>query len=213
MKLPIKGITALLFMLFPLYGCAQDVVPVVSNITCDYGGTKIIPSETAKALRTSSARSGNITINGGADMPDSLKVALQIASDVWSCYMPVGTSLSLDVVYEDVQDADINTEVSYLAPTNSSSETTYYPLCLYRKIFGETQADCPDAVIHINKNTNWSVGVGNGISPTSKNLSYALLTAIAKAIGFGASVQYDETKDNIIFPFQDGMSAFDKLIW
>ena len=146
-------------------------------------------------------------------MPDSLKVALQIASDVWSCYMPVGTSLSLDVVYEDVQDADIKTEVSYLAPTNSSSETTYYPLCLYRKIFGETQADCPDAVIHINKNTNWSVGVGNGISPTSKNLSYALLTAIAKAIGFGASVQYDETKDNIIFPFQDGMSAFDKLIF
>lgn len=135
MKLPIKGVTALLFMLFPLYGYTQDVVPVVSNITCDYGGTKIMPSETAKALRTSSARSGNITINGCADMPDSLKVALQIASDVWSCYMPIGTSLDLDVVYEDVQDADIKAEVSYLASTNSSSETTYYPLCLYRKIF------------------------------------------------------------------------------
>lgn len=213
MKLPIKGVTALLFMLFPLYGYTQDVVPVVSNITCDYGGTKIMPSETAKALRTSSARSGNITINGCADMPDSLKVALQIASDVWSCYMPIGTSLDLDVVYEDVQDADIKTEVSYLASTNSSSETTYYPLCLYRKIFGETQTDSPDAVIHINKNTNWSVGIGNGISPTSKNLSYALLTAVAKAMGFGASVLYDETKDNIVFPFPNGMSAFDKLIF
>lgn len=133
MKLPIKSVTALLFMLFPLYGCAQDVVPVVSNIVCDKGGTKIIPSETAKTLRTSSARSGNITINEGADMPDSLKVALQIASDVWSCYMPVGTSLSLDVVYEDVQDTDIKAEVSYLASTNSSSETTYHPLCLTGK--------------------------------------------------------------------------------
>lgn len=127
--------------------------------------------------------------------------------------MPIGTSLDLDVVYEDVQDADIKAEVSYLASTNSSSETTYYPLCLYRKMFDKIQADCPDAIIHINKNTNWSVGIGNSISPTSKNLSYALLTAVAKAIGFGASVQYDETKDNIVFPFPNGMSAFDKLIF
>lgn len=127
--------------------------------------------------------------------------------------MPIGTSLDLDVVYEDVQDADIKAEVSYLASTNSSSETTYYPLCLYRKMFDKIQADCPDAIIHINKNTNWSVGIGNSISPTSKNLSYALLTAVAKAMGFGASVQYDEAKDNIVFPFPNGMSAFDKLIF
>lgn len=208
-------ITILLFATFSLYTHAQETVAIDFDFTCQPGGTKIFPTEAAKSQRLSSNNSGNITIDHTdcVDMPDSLKVALKIASDIWSGYMTDNDALNIKINYNDINNVDIKTSVYYHAPY-SSGKFVYYPISLYKKIFGERPQNAPDydAIIHINKNTNWSVGIGNGNSTTSKNLSYALLRAIATAMGFGSSIHYDR-RQNITFYFSNGFSVFDSLIF
>lgn len=140
-------------------------------------------------------------------MPDSLKVALDIAADVWSGYLYDNDILNVRIMYEKMDDADIRTSVSYYI-----WQSFYYPMCLYRKIAGATN-DVPDAVIRINSDVDWCVGVGDGVSGNSKNLSFGLLRAFATAMGFGSSVKLDRREENVVFAFTNGMSVFDKLIF
>lgn len=192
---------------------SQDREVLVFNEDCSSGSIKIVPSQDAKVKRTSSKNTGVITmdLSNCADMPDSLKVALYIASDVWSGYLNEGDSVNLDIRYDDTNESDISAEVSYLP----SVDQIYYPQCLYRKLFpvnNRSAFSYPDAIIHINKNTNWCVGVGDGASSDLKNLAYGMLRSVATALGVGSSVKKD-SRNNVVFGFRDGMSVFDKNIF
>ena len=68
-----------------------------------------------------------------------------------------------------------------------------------------------DAIIHINKNSNWGLGLRN-ISKTSKNLTYALMRAIGTSLGFGSSIKKDERRGTFSFTSKKP-SPFDKLIF
>lgn len=188
---------------------SQKPVTVVFDEMCNYGGTRIVPAADAKAKRVSCKRSGWVVVDdaGCAGMPDSLKVALDIAADVWSGYLCDEDILNVKVIYEEMDGVDIRTSVSYYA-----MQSFYYPMCLYRKLTGIT-GDAPDAVIHINSGVDWCVGVGEGVSGNSKSLSSGMLRAFATAMGFGSSVKLDRRKENVVFAFANGMSVFDKLIF
>lgn len=208
-------VAALLLVAFPLHGLTQEVATLVYDDVCNYGGTRIVPSEDAKSLRVSSQRAGVVMADDTycAGMPDTLKLALKIAADVWSGYLATGDSLKLQVYYDDIQGADIRTEVYYSTMPGSVPDV-YYPLALCRKLNGGLLEDSPryDAVIHINKNAEWCVGIGDGMSGATKNLSYGLLRAMGSALGFGSSVQYDNG-GRLTLGFGDGVSVFDKLVF
>ena len=208
-------VAALLLVVFPLHGLTQEVATLVYDDVCNYGGTRIVPSEDAKSLRVSSQRAGVVMADDTycAGMPDTLKLALKIAADVWSGYLATGDSLKLQVYYDDIQGADIRTEVYYSTMPGSVPDV-YYPLALCRKLNGGLLEDSPryDAVIHINKNAEWCVGIGDGMSGATKNLSYGLLRAMGSALGFGSSVQYDNG-GRLTLGFGDGVSVFDKLVF
>ena len=197
------------FFLYFSYSFSQERVTVVFDEICSYGGTRITPASDAKVKRVSSKRSGSVNIDdtGCLGMPDSLKVALDIAADVWSGYLYDNDILNVKIMYEEMDDVDIRTSVYYYAV-----QSLYYPMCLYRKITGVT-GDTSDAVIHINSGVNWCVGVGDGVSSNSKSLSSGLLRAFAAALGFGSSVKLDRRKENVAFAFSNGMSVFDKLVF
>lgn len=205
------------FVLLSCLGYSQETVTIDYDEICNYGGTKIIPTEKAKAKRLSSKRTGTIEIDDSAcgDMPDSLKVALNIAKDVWSGYLSEGSNVIIKISWDDMQDVDIKTSVSYKEKTPSSSTPIFFPSCLYKKLLevsSETIKE-EDGTIHINKNTKWHIGIGNGTYDYSKNLTNGLLKAFAHVLGFGSSIRWDNGKEHVIFPFNKGMSIFDSLIF
>lgn len=208
-------VAVLLLVAFPSHGLAQEVVTLVYDDVCNYGDIRIVPSDEAKPLRVSSQRAGVVMIDktNCSNMPDSLKVALKIASDVWSGYLAIGDSLKLQVYYDEIQGVDIRTAIYYRTLSALAPET-YYPLALCRKLNNGFLKNSPqyDAVIHINKNVNWCVGMNSGGAMSMKNLSYSLLRAMAMALGFGSSVQYNK-RGEIAFYFGNGISIFDKLVF
>lgn len=209
-----KILIASLLSAVSLCGHSQNVVTLVHDEVYDCGTVTIAPSDNAKRLRLSARRSGCVVMagNGCEKMPENLKIALKMASDIWSGYMASGDTLKLQVSYDDMQGADIRTEVNYSA-LPSSADKVMYPLALCRKLAGKRLGDVPetDAVIHINSNTQWCVGAGRDAVAGSKNLAYAMLRAMASALGFGSGVRYDN-EGNIVFGC-GGMTAFDRLIF
>lgn len=209
-----KILLASLLSAVSLCGHSQNVVTLVHDDVYDCGTVTITPSDNAKRLRLSARRSGCVVMegNGCEKLPENLKIALKMASDIWSGYMTSGDTLKLQVSYDDMQGADIRTEVNYSA-LPSSADKVMYPLALCRKLAGKGLGNVPetDAVIHINSNTQWCVGAGRDAVAGSKNLAYAMLRAMASALGFGSSVRYDN-EGNIVFGC-GGMTAFDRLIF
>lgn len=209
-----KILLASLLSAVSLCGHSQNVVTLVHDDVYDCGTVTITLSDNAKRLRLSARRSGCVVMegNGCEKLPENLKIALKMASDIWSGYMTSGDTLKLQVSYDDMQGADIRTEVNYSA-LPSSADKVMYPLALCRKLAGKGLGNVPetDAVIHINSNTQWCVGAGRDAVAGSKNLAYAMLRAMASALGFGSSVRYDN-EGNIVFGC-GGMTAFDRLIF
>lgn len=217
MRIPIlfKPVVAVLLLVAcPLYVPAQDVVTLVYDDVLSSGDIRIVPSDDAKSMRVSSQRGGVLMVDetNCVGMPDSLKVALKIAADVWSGYLAMGDSLKLQVYYDEIQGTDIRTEIYYMTLSALVSDV-YYPLALCRKLNDGVLNNPPqyDAVIHINRNTDWCVGMNNVCSGPMKNLSYALLRSMCSTLGFGSSVQYRDGE--FVFCFGDGISVFDKLVF
>lgn len=203
-------VICLYLCLCPLFCKGQDVVVIENEIKCNFGNVRLYPSNKAKKVRASKYNTGIVSVDysESSPMPDSLKVAIKAAADVWSNYMHKGDSLNVKVRYETLPEGDIKYAVSYI----SSANGIYYPQCLYRKLFNNSTIGNPnDVVITINKNVNWYVGIGeNNIS--EKKLAYAFLKSIAWGLGFGSSVKYNSRKE-IIFEPKRGMSIFDSLIF
>lgn len=103
--------------------------------------------------------------------------------------MASGDALKLQVNYGDMPRIGIRTEVNYSA-LPSSADKVMYPLSLCRKLAGKGLGNVPetDAVIHINSNAQWCVGAGPDVVACSKNLAYAMLRAMASALGFGSGM-------------------------
>lgn len=110
---------------------AQGIDTLVYEDQCLYGDIRIVPTSVAKAKRSSNQCTGAVIVNkSAANIPDSLSVALKIATDVWGGYLEEGDSLKVQVKYESMDGADIRTAVQYYSPDG----VTAYPLCLMGKI-------------------------------------------------------------------------------
>lgn len=201
-----------LMLFYPNNGFSQEVEMLTFDDVCFKGGACITPTAASKVKRISSLRTGNIVLDDSecAGMPDSLHVALNVAADVWSGYLQEGVTLNIQVIYEDMVGSDIKTVVRYKSPDRKIT----YPSCLYRKLFAQQNDNSEfDAIIHINSQTEWGVGVGEGMMHSSlKNLSLGMLRAIAWTLGFGSSVKFD-ARGNLAFSVKKCLSAFDNIIF
>lgn len=190
---------------------AQDIEMLTFEENCPVG-VVVKPKDTAKKVRLSNSHRGKIVYDFvDANMPDSLKLCMKIAAELWGCYLSNEDSLYLKVCYdnnnvEGQNAADISLSVYYIA----DSTTIFYPSCLLRKKNGLETPSRPDAIIHINNTTDWHLGIGR-IGSNSKNLTYALMRAIGTTLGFGSSVKTNKNSklkfyckqptvfDNIVF--------------
>ncbi len=157
----------------------------------------------------SNKRVGNVVINyNDSNMPDSLKVAVSIAANVWQDYMGVGDSCRINIHFVDLLSEDIRTDVIY---SQSKSDGLYYPISLF-KSKGISYTNTIDADIFINSNVQWCVGIGETNSSFDKKLVLAMLQSIGRCLGYGSSVKIDR-RGNFAFSFNNGMTAFDHLLF
>lgn len=164
-----------------------------------------------KSERLSSERRGKIIANTSSNMPDSMRICIDVAVSNWQSYLDNNATIVLYFEYEDIaEDYDIGTDVLYWTDKENK---TFYPQCLAKYLGLSVNVDDLDATIHINKYTTWDCGYSNKIKPGTNNLTYAIFRSIAHVIGFGSSVRDRGGSRGITFYSTDGYSIFDKLIF
>lgn len=175
---------------------------------CELTTSYINPSDNAKQIRSYSLNTGriNMDLTECNNIPDSLVVAINIAKDIWSSYLPNGANVNFKILYKDLDNIDIKTSLAY-----NNFNNFYYPSSLYR-LLTKDDNEVTDATITINSQTAWQVGTAKPNTPV-KNLSYALLKSFAQALGFGSSLSYDSRRKIFKFNFTNGKSIFDSLLF
>lgn len=166
-----------------------------------------------KTERLSSSQRGSIEMIMGDDIPDSVRVCANVAAELWRSYLNNKYPIRLNVSYLDLDsDNDIEIEVLY------RPGDIYYPTSLYAHLFdvelgGEDGK--ADAYIFINKSKEWDCSHNKEISASTRNMTYAMLRAIAVSLGFGSSVTQKTIRgeDIIAFGESKGHSVFDNLIF
>ncbi|WP_288317608.1 hypothetical protein [Xylanibacter caecicola] len=205
--LPLKLAAVSLFSTLPLITNAQSTEFLTYEDFYPEGEIIVRPSPNAKIKRVSSKKRGKVIYDiSGEDMPDSLRTCIKVAADVWSNYLHNEDSLKLQIFYDDTSTADMKISVCYYI-----YEQMAIPQSLLRERYNIHENYPFDAIIHINKNSNWGLGLRN-ISKTSKNLTYALMRAIGTSLGFGSSIKKDERRGTFSFTSKKP-SPFDKLIF
>lgn len=186
-----------------------ETVTFADNYTC--GGSRFLPfnQSTGKVFtRRAMEQRGTFDYDIPDGMPDSLKMAVDIAIDIWKDYLP-GVYCKLRLDYSSAYTNDITTEVCFI--NDSTNNDVFYPQSLYRKIYGASSLmNTYDATIKIKSTTEWCVGISETVIG-KKNLSYAVMRAIALSLGFGASIK--KAGNNLCFAQSRGHSVTDFLIF
>lgn len=136
--------------------------------------------------------------------------ALEYAISVWEASILGCDSILIEVEVADIEE-DIRTYVNY---DYMKGNNVYIPRSLnaFQLQLTERDTTYPDGIITISSNTKWDYSLNENISPDCKSLTYGLMRAVARILGFGSSIGIDDS-DNYYFQCRRSHSVFDKLIF
>lgn len=161
-----------------------------------------------------SSNAGKIIYESDTQLPDSVRVCIEAAKDLWESRLGNGAEVKLTFNYVDMDDDnDIRIDVTY-----SKKVTPTIPQCLYRYLnkIPLSKTETADAFIDINKKKAWNCSNNDDQINGSRNLTYAMLRSIAVALGFGSSVTQKDVRGSkcIVFSPSDGNhSLFDTFVF
>lgn len=186
---------------------AQEIISISYSdnyITAESPHLKIplLPKENRANKNSSSIRLFD------SNLDENTLKSFEYAASAWEGNIPNGATMLIQVQVANI-DADIMTTVQY-----SMVNEEYMPLALIAYNNNDSKRENtthPDGTILINANTDWDYAIGDNISPDGKNLTYAIMRGIARIMGFGSSVEIDES-DNYVFGCKRGYSVFDNLV-
>lgn len=167
---------------------AQDYVELIFSDTFnETSGTPFSVPALSKKKRTSS-RASIIEITNEGDIEDEVYKAADYAMSVWESYIIGDTKVNIKIQLADNIEEDIRTSVHYI---QQDGLLMPYALFAYLENISDRDITTPDGIITINSNTKWDYNLGDNISPDKKNLSFGIMRAIARILGFGSSVQVE----------------------
>lgn len=156
-----------------------------------------------------SSDGGAITFNFDSAVPDSVRIAANVAANIWGAMLTPQDSVEIDLRYEPLAN-DVETEVYY-----QKIDTQLY--CPFSYYFNRIKTDIPSnertptALIKLNSNQSWECGFGETAIASARNVTYAVMRSIANALGFGSSLCI---KNNYIsFALNQGYSTFDYMVF
>lgn len=195
-------------VLLPMPTFAQTTFDLYEDLTFDFSKTKLEVSNKAKHKRASKrSGGGRILINYviADSVPNEYYASIDVAKSIWEDYLPYGDTILIDVSFVDNLSNDMSINKLYQLENKSN---TYYPAALRKKLSDEFMSTY-DAKIYINKNTNWTFGIGEENAYTPKNLTLAFMQCICRSLGFGSSVK--ASKRGVEFKAKN-YTIFDKYI-
>ena len=160
--------------------------------------------------RLSSDFGGVIEVRCGDGMSEEMQCCIRAAAQLWEekLYIPKKIILRFEKERIGVGAADFAAQVRYtlLPGSNESYPQSYY----INFLVDGKRTEEEDAIIQINDDVDWGYSF-NGEVTDKKNLTTAMLRAIAMSLGFGSSVVNNAVK-GIVFSTRRYFSPFDNLI-
>lgn len=162
-----------------------------------------------------SSNAGKIIYESDTQLPDSVRICIEAAKDIWESRLGNGALVRLKFVYGNtISGNDVEIDVSY-----NRGSSILRPISLYRYLnnIEENDSTSADATITINSAIPWNCSHKATSVNGSRNLTYSLLRSIAVTLGVGSSVtqkRMTSGKDIIAFATLRGThTIFDTLIF
>lgn len=159
--------------------------------------------------RLSSDFGGVIEVKCSDGMSEEMQCCIRAAAQLWEekLYIPKKIILRFEKERMGVEAADFAAQVRYtlLPGTNEA-----YPQSYFVNFLTDNKRLAEDAVILVNEDVDWDYSFSGEVT-NKKNLTTAMLRAIAMSLGFGSSV-VNNTAKGIIFSTRRYFSPFDNLI-
>lgn len=159
--------------------------------------------------RLSSDFGGVIEVQFGGGMSEEMQYAIKAAAQLWEekLYIPKKIILKFEKERMGMEAADFAAQVRYtLLPGGNEA----YPQSFFINFLTDNKRLAEDAVILVNEDVDWDYSFSGEVT-NKKNLTTAMLRAIAMSLGFGSSV-VNNTAKGIIFSTRRYFSPFDNLI-
>ena len=159
--------------------------------------------------RLSSDFGGVIEVQFGGGMSEEMQYAIKAAAQLWEekLYIPKKIILKFEKERMGMEAADFAAQVRYtLLPGGNEA----YPQSFFINFLTDNKRLAEDAVILVNEDVDWDYSFSGEVT-NKKNLTTAMLRAIAMSLGFGSSV-VNNTAKGIIFSTRKYFSHFDNLI-
>mgnify|MGYP001040751084 CR=1 FL=1 len=161
-------------------------------------------------IRRSSSNKGEIKLVYEGEFPDSMKVAITAAADLWEAKISNKQPIYIGVCFGTLDpDVAMAAEVDYC--DDDENNLSGCPTALASQIRDAEYSDSesPDGWIILNSNTNWDCNF-TGKQSGGYNLTTAALRGIARCLGFGSSIIY---LDNAYSYYHGWPTYFDKLLY
>lgn len=159
--------------------------------------------------RLSSDFGGIIEVQLEAGMSEEMQYCIKAAAQLWEekLYIPKKVLLRFRKERMGVAAADFEAQVRYssLAGTNE-----IYPQSYYMNFLTDNVRESEDAMIRINEDVDWDFSFSKK-NVGKKNLTTAMLRAIAMSLGVGSTV-IDNPMTGITFLVSGCFSPFDNLV-
>lgn len=162
----------------------------------------------AKTKRKSSDK-GNIVLYYDADLPDSVKIAFELAKDIWEAKLQNKYPINIEMKFYDLgDDIAMVTEALYDEMDNSIC----YPTSLVTNLNGKINGieNGADGYVTFNSEMDWNCNFTT-VEASSYNLTTMAMRGIARCLGFGSTlVDRGQNKFEFYFVFP---SLFDCMLY
>lgn len=187
---------------------AQDVefVTYNENFSAEQISTGNFPMH-SRGVNRSNNYGAQININYSSVVPDSLRQAIEVATQLWEDILPVEAHLTIDVKFAQ-NESDMSVVVPYINHYND----TLYALS-YHNTYTSHFDDYLDGYVTFSNAIQWCCQYTQNNSVFQKNISTAMLRAIARTLGFGTTVTKNNRGYFIFEEVQSGYTPFEYMIF
>lgn len=200
-----------LFILTGIVSAQQDTVLVFEGwLNTSPTTVQTIKPCLPKEERLSSNIGGVIKVECAAGITEKMQYCIKVAAQLWEEKLSIPKDILLRFEKErmGVDAADFAALVVY---TSSPGTNMTHPQSYYMNFLTDNRRyERSDAVIKINEDVDWDYGFSDE-NTDKKNLTTAMLRAIAMSLGFGSTVCRNPVK-GIMFTQPRYFSPFDNLI-
>lgn len=192
---------------FDLSGAANEKKYIRFNEYVRNGSSSAGMQKIPQKSSRHSKQRGDIFITFGESVPDSMRVAVNVAKELWESNLPAGPTIYVTVECMPLED-DLAMFTEWAGSEDPALAGCPNALASQIKQTATGTVESPDVFICLNTNTKWNCRFVN-TEDDSYNVTTMALRGIAIGLGFGTSLM---DIDDVLQYYFISPSYFDKLL-